>query len=111
MKLYAILLLTAGLMAQTTSRLKIEPIPAGPFSVAPYDAARHRQFNGFLNSADVSRMKPYAVVLTNTSGRAIKALTVRWTSVYAGDQQVTNYAADSFFQTPGTCSIMATRCS
>jgi hypothetical protein len=101
MKRYTILILVAGLMAQTTSRLKIEPTPAGPFSVAPYDAARHRQFNGFFNIPDVLRMRPYAVVLTNTSGRAIKALTVRWISMYAGDQQVTNYAADSFFLNPG----------
>src|SRR5260370_11911232 len=99
--LLAVCPLAAGLMAETTSRLKIEPIPAGPFSVAPYDAARHHQFNGFFTNAEVSRVKPYAVVLTNTSGRAIKGLTVRWTSVYAGDQQLTNYATDSFFLNSG----------
>jgi hypothetical protein len=95
MKLYAILLLAAGMTAQTTSRLKIDPTPLGPVAVTPYDPARHAQFNSFFTQD--ARMKFYAVVLSNTTGHAIQGLTVRWTSMYGGDQQATNFSSDSFF--------------
>jgi len=92
------LLVTGTLMAE--SRLKIATT-AGPVTLMPYAPSLNVNIDRFLESnKDFGRLSPYAMVLTNNSGRAIHGLTVRWTLVdFAGKESVMDYATDSFFLT------------
>lgn len=88
-----------GARAQTRLTIMIDPSgESGLVYLSPVDAAAEYNFAKMFEVPMHQNWQPYALLLTNSSGRAIVAATIRWTGTVAGQSgaYVHDSSTDSF---------------
>jgi hypothetical protein len=87
-----------SLLSQSSVPLTITGLGSREVHLALYDPTAHQAFVEFFADRDWAKLQSLAVVLTNSSPRAIIGLTVRWTvTEQSGDVHTHDYRTDGLF--------------
>jgi hypothetical protein len=88
--------LVCGASAQNTHVIKIDPGGEHAQVCLSYpDAAAENDFARLFEIPRYLDYKPFALLLTNNSGKAVVALTIRWTATAAGKSSVFDSSSSS----------------